>query len=252
MTDEVALQSSGGRRIVRVGNTVRRPTLPWSEDVHRLLERLEAVDFPYSPRFLGLDDQGREVLTFIDGVCGSDRLSQGAEEGAEVWAMVASDEGLRRFARLLRTFHDAIDGQVCHNDFGPWNVVWREGHPVGIIDWDFAAPGEPIRDVAYALEWAVPFCDDAECMRWRRFEAPPDRMHRIAVFADAYGLPSVEGLVDAVIARQRETAMQVRDLANQGIQPQSGWVAEGYMEVLDQRTAWSEANRPLLELSPPR
>ena len=40
---------------------------------------------------------------------------------------------------------------VCHNDFGPWNVVWRRGEPVGLLDWDFAGPGAALDDVAYAL-----------------------------------------------------------------------------------------------------
>ena len=61
---------SGGRLtagVVRVGDTVRRPTGPHSPFVHRLLRHLDAVGFEAAPRLLGVDEQGREVLSFIDG-----------------------------------------------------------------------------------------------------------------------------------------------------------------------------------------
>ncbi|MGV9364612.1 phosphotransferase [Amycolatopsis sp. NPDC003731] len=51
---------------------------------------------------------------------------------------------------------------VCHGDFGPWNVVWRGGQPVGILDWDYARPAPRLHDVAYALEYVAPFRDDAD------------------------------------------------------------------------------------------
>nr|WP_026876336.1 hypothetical protein [Jiangella gansuensis] len=62
MAEEV-LQADPHRRVVRVGETVRRPVMPWSAAVQALLLHLEAVGFPYAPRFLGLDEHGREVLS---------------------------------------------------------------------------------------------------------------------------------------------------------------------------------------------
>lgn len=61
---------SGGRLtadVVRVGDTVRRQTGPHSSFVHQLLCHLEAVAFDGAPRPLGVDEQGPEVLSFIDG-----------------------------------------------------------------------------------------------------------------------------------------------------------------------------------------
>ena len=61
---------SGGRtttEIVRIGNTVRRPIGHNSEFTHTLLKLLERKRFDYSPRFLGIDEKGREILTFIKG-----------------------------------------------------------------------------------------------------------------------------------------------------------------------------------------
>src|ERR1700712_5556128 len=49
--------------VVRVGGTVRRPAQPQSFAVAGYLDYLEGVGFPDSPRFLGRDQQGRDVLT---------------------------------------------------------------------------------------------------------------------------------------------------------------------------------------------
>ena len=51
--------------VVRVGDTVRRPAGPWTPAVHALLTHLHAAGFPGAPRPLGIDEHGREVLTFI-------------------------------------------------------------------------------------------------------------------------------------------------------------------------------------------
>ena len=61
---------SGGRLtpgIVRVGNTVRRPGKANAAFAHDLLLFLEDQDFPFAPRFLGMDDQGREILSYLEG-----------------------------------------------------------------------------------------------------------------------------------------------------------------------------------------
>ncbi|MGI5171236.1 aminoglycoside phosphotransferase family protein [Spirillospora sp. CA-253888] len=256
MSSEEILQEDVHRRVVRVGGTVRRPVQPWTPAVHALLLHLEAVGFPYAPRVLGFDGQGREVLSYIPG-----------ESGPSAWAKVTDDRGLDAFAALLRDYHDAVagfapaagtvwaagpgapgDGEVvCHGDFGPWNTVWQGGRPVGIVDWDLARPAPRLHDVAYALQYVAPFRDDAECLRWLRYTEPPDRRRRLERFCAAYGLAPADGVVDAVIAVQREGVELVRRLAEQGHQPQADWVAEGRFQELAQRVAWSEANRGSFE-----
>ncbi|WP_405798049.1 phosphotransferase enzyme family protein [Streptomyces sp. NBC_01506] len=255
--DRESLQD-GPRPVVRIGDTVHRPVQPWTPAVHALLRHLEAVGFPYSPRVLGFDGEGREVLTFIDG-----------ESGPAVWAKIVSDDGLAAFARLLRAYHDACAGFVppagtewctgvgapaagqivCHGDFAPWNTVWDGDRPVGILDWDFARPAARIHDVAYALEYVAPFRDDKECVRWLRYPEPPDRRRRLELFCDVYGLGRADrpasGMVDAVIAAQLDTAALVRQLACRGLEPQATWVAEGHLAVLAGRVEWSRAHRSL-------
>jgi hypothetical protein len=64
---------------------------------------------------------------------------------------------------------------------------------VELLDLDFAGPGDPMLDVAYAVEYTAPFRSDEVAMRWHKFKTPPGPRHRIAVFAEAYGLASVRG-----------------------------------------------------------
>ncbi|UCM91632.1 phosphotransferase [Streptomyces marincola] len=196
------------------------------------------------------------MLSYLDG-----------ESGPQGWARVVDDAGLVAFARFLRGDHDAVAGfrlpeglswctgesrpgegeVVCHGDFGPWNIVWRGAAPVGILDWDYARPARRLYNVAYALEYVAPFRDDDECLRWLQYSEPPDRRHRLELFATAYGLTSTTGLVDAVIDVQQDTIEQVRRLAERGNQPHVHWVAEGHLDELGQRVAWSRANRHLVE-----
>lgn len=88
-----------GREVWRVGDTVRRSVGPWTPAVHTLLRHLESVGFDGAPRVLGIDDQGREILTFIPG-----------EEG---WNNPWSDEALIQAAQLIRRYHDAVRDGVA-------------------------------------------------------------------------------------------------------------------------------------------
>jgi hypothetical protein len=49
--------------VVRIGDTARRTTGPWTPAVHALLRYLEVMGFEGAPRVLGIDEQGREMLT---------------------------------------------------------------------------------------------------------------------------------------------------------------------------------------------
>jgi len=53
--------------IVRVGDTVRRPTRPFTASVQTYLAHLKSRGFTAALRPLGTDEQGREVLTFLPG-----------------------------------------------------------------------------------------------------------------------------------------------------------------------------------------
>ncbi|GLW35863.1 aminoglycoside phosphotransferase family protein [Actinoplanes regularis] len=256
MVEPQVLQDDPHRRVVRIGDTVRRPMHPWSPTIHELLRHLESVGFPYAPRVLGIDAEGREVLTYIAG-----------ESGGAAWSRVVEDAGLVAMARLLRDYHDAVRGfrpsaaagwaastgefgdghLVCHGDFGPWNLVWRGSQPVGILDWDYAWPAPALHDVAYALEYVTPFRDDGTCLASLSYPAPPDRRRRLERFAEAYGLTTLPDLVDEVIAQQCDVWLRALRLAAEGRQPQVAWQEAGFLDEVAERIRWSRANRRLFE-----
>jgi hypothetical protein len=93
----------------------------------------------------------------------------------------------------------------------------------------------------------VPFRDDATCLRWHRFTIPPDRRRRLKIFAEAYGLASLDGLVDRVIMNQRQHVEIARQLAERGDRRQVQLVASGYLLELQDRIQWSVAHRHLMD-----
>ena len=146
---------SGGRMtpgVVRVGETVRRPMSPASRFTAMLLAHLAGEGFDGVPRYLGEDDLGREILTFVPG------------EVPAKWRAF-DDEQIAAAGMLLRRMHDASRGLaqrigggevVCHHDPGPNNTVFRDDLPVAFIDFDFAAVGDPLADVGYvAWSWCI-------------------------------------------------------------------------------------------------
>jgi len=218
---EEPLAGGGLTEVVRVGDTVRRATGAWTPAVHALLRHLQQVGFDGAPRVLGLDDRGREILTYVSG------------DGAS-W----SDGELEAAARLVRAFHDATasfvpppDAEwqfmvgapragdvVCHNDLSPWNTIYRDGTPAALVDWDLAAPGPRLWDVAWAVYRYVPLFDDETC---RRLEIPvPAAAHRLRLFCDAYGLDERTALLETVCARLDALIASAREWG-QGGRP--GW-----------------------------
>lgn len=206
--------------VVRVGDIVRRARPAWWPATHALLRHLEAVGFSGSPRLLGVDEQGREILSYVAGSSGAPSL-----DGIE------GDDVLLAVARLTRTYHDAVASfqpppdapwpaavgaptagpLICHNDVAPWNTIFRDGAPVALIDWDLVAPAPAAWDVAYALWRYVPLYPD------ERFGPPDARARRAALFCDAYGLVDRAGLLDTILARQRSAYETVEQWGRAGL-----------------------------------
>jgi hypothetical protein len=192
--------------VTRVGDTVRRPRRPTSASTWALLDHLERVGFDGAPRFLGVDNRGREMLSFIPG--------EAAIEPYPQWAL--TDEALVSVAELLRRYHDAVgsfdtagltwpdfvpadfhDGLISHNDPNLDNVIFSGGVAIGLIDFDLASPGSAVWDVTCAARLWAPLRDDRDAPQELRGRA----LDRLRLFVDAYGLPRRDRLrvVDAAI-----------------------------------------------------
>ncbi|WP_202971144.1 phosphotransferase [Saccharothrix sp. ALI-22-I] len=205
--DEEVLTGGGLNEVVRVGSTVRRPTGPWTPNVHRLLEHLAPLGI--APVAHGVDGRGREVLSYLEGEVGHPPL---ADE-------LRTDEVLVAVARMARRLHDASaalasvvdDWQfpalspvevICHNDLAPYNMVFRDGLPVGVFDFDGARPGPRWWDIAYTIYCLVPLSPE--------FGTPADQWRRAKLFCAAYGMP-VDGMGRRVLARLDDMVSMIRE-----------------------------------------
>lgn len=220
MTHEQPLVGSMDPRYapVRIGDTVRRTAGSSRGSVRDLLLHLESVGFDDAPRHLGTDDQGREVLTWIEGDVPLPPYP--------AWAM--TDRALADLGALVRRLHEATatfggstadwstqwadpggGSVICHNDLYPENVVFRDGRAVALIDFAMAAPGRPLWDVAIAAEVWSPLGDPD-----RRDQHPAnlDGIARLGVLARAYGLEPerAEELVDVLIHERAQSTANIR------------------------------------------
>jgi Ser/Thr protein kinase RdoA (MazF antagonist) len=228
---------SGGNTsdgVVRVGDTVRRPAGPWTPAVHALLAHLHAAGFDGAPRPLGYDDQGREVLSFVPGpVAWPDHF-----------ARLEGDAPLRRAARLIREFHDAVTSFVpprdarwrqlmpsggaeiiAHGDLAPWNLVLGEPR-WAFIDWDTAGPGTRLWDLAYAVHGFAPLSADPAFQR-------ADAGRRLRLIAGAYGLSEAQRreIVPLLARRTQAMADFLAAQAARGAQPWTRLWQEGHGTV---------------------
>jgi hypothetical protein len=187
---EVALR--GGMTtpgVVRVGDTVRRPMQENSAFVHDVLRHLERREFDHAPRFLGIDEKGRAMLTYISGTV--PRQVGGFQKAQWLEA-----------ARLLKRFHDAtvdcdLKGEhevVCHGDPGPGNCVFRDGMPFALIDFDGARPGKREEDVGYAA-WMWLHIGN-------RKVAPREQGSNLVDFVAAYDAAATWNPLEAVLRAQ--------------------------------------------------
>jgi hypothetical protein len=161
-SQEVLLSGGNISKVVRIGDTVRRTAGPWTPTVHRLLAHVRAKGLDWVPEPHGLDGKGREVLSFIPGV---------VPHGMPGW--IWKERVLYDVALALRAWHDATADfsspdatwglpqrgpheVICHNDFAPYNCVFRDERFAGAIDFDACAPGARIWDLAYTAYRFVP------------------------------------------------------------------------------------------------
>jgi len=205
--DELALPPGHlTRGVVRVGDTVRRPPQPSSPFTARLLAHLELAGCAWAPRYLGTDELGRDVLSFLDGSV------------PPKWVGF-SDAQLRAAALIVRQLHDvtrdspiARGAVVCHNDPGPNNFVFRDDVPAALIDFDMAAPGDPLEDVGY-MAWSW-------CITSRPSRGPAALQARqVRVLADAYRLtePQRAQLPESILERlQRNISFWTNKLESPG------------------------------------
>ncbi|MET8025608.1 phosphotransferase [Streptomyces avermitilis] len=186
--------------VFRRGALVERPAPHNAHALHSHLLALKEHGFDAAPTPVGLTADGREQLTFIPGDV--------ALPPFPPWVLTTT--ALESVGILLRRLHAAgativVDTDVewpqdladpeggtmlCHNDVCPDNVVFRDGRAAALIDFDLAAPGRPLWDVAMTARYWVPMLDPVSAAA--SYPAALDAPARLRILADSYGLSAGE------------------------------------------------------------
>ncbi len=252
--EEMPLAGGNVGGAVRVGDTVRRATGPWTPAVHALLRHLESAGFDASPRVRGIDERGREILTYLEGETVGDD-----DPWPDWWRdddiLVQAIVLLRRFHEAVATFEPPADARwrfagsgdpgatIVHGDWAPYNVVWRDGAIVGVIDWDLARPGDPLDDLAFAAWLWAPLHHPAMIARgefgpWEDAE----RERRLRLLADTYGLEDRAGFAERIVARMHASADGIEHAATAGDEGMIRLRSLGVTDDVRRSARWAEAH----------
>lgn len=240
--------------VVRRGEVVSRPAPQHADAIHRLLDHLAKAGFEV-PRPVGTVSEGRETLTFVHGDV--------PVPPYPAWAL--TDDALETVGVLLRGYHEAVrsfdpgdlswsdelrdpggSDLVCHNDVCLENVVFRNGEAVALLDFDLAAPGRALWDVARTAGMCVPLRPPGDPLPG---QDELDPFARLAKFARAYGVrPGDAGeLVGAIEGVFESGAAFVRRHVERGHEGFLRMVAARGPEADERRMQWYRQNRDRLE-----
>ena len=258
MDEEKVLSGGNMTEVVRIGNTVHRVMGPWSPTLHHLLRYLEQQQFEGAPRVLGIDDKGREILTFIEGEVGKYPLPD------YMW----SDEVLEQAAHFLRRFHDLTanyappdsaiwqfsypDVQehevICHNDFAPYNTVFVNQRLKALIDFDTAGPGPRVWDLAYTAYCFVPLVHfDDSTLQQLGLTDPRTQARRLLLFCESYGIAKPQEVLDMVKPRLQALCTLITTSAEAGNEAFQKQIEEGHLTMYKRELLTYEWYYPRLQ-----
>jgi tRNA A-37 threonylcarbamoyl transferase component Bud32 len=241
--NEEMLKGGNVSNVYRSGDTVRRELKPDSTKIHKLLKHLENTGFSNSPKFLGIDEKGREILSFIEGEAGNYPLKE------YMW----SDDVLKDIAKMLRLYHDAVSDfpfsdnwepidntpqpfeVLCHNDFAIYNIIFNNYRPVGIIDFDVAGPGPRLWDIAYTLYTCVPLSriyhsETGQAVDYHSLQHRDRVKQRVELFYESYGVGIEEDYLQMVLLRLEGLCKTMKRKAEEGNIAFQKMIEEGHLK----------------------
>lgn len=227
--EEILQGGQSAESVIRIGDIVYRTTkAERSELPPHFLQYLEEKNFPHSPRFLGYDERGREMLSYLDG-----EVPRGIQ---------LTKEQLCAAMKLLRNMHDLAaqshlcNGHetICHHDFAPWNIIFKDEQLVGIIDFDEVAPGARVDDLAYAiwtfLDIGVAAISDTE------------QIERLLYLVNCYDLNNRKDFIPAVFQQQNRILQFRKDVVATSPDQQMREFSKGAIQRINKAIHWVKRN----------
>jgi len=231
--EEIKLSGGQNNDVVRIRDTVQRSVCENSNYVHQVLTFLEEQGYEHSPRYLGIDENGREILSYVDGEIGR--------------AIEWTDQQLSEVMKMLRAFHDKTTGSelckdkevICHRDIAPWNTVLKNDFPIGFIDFDDVEPGRRVEDIGYAL-WTFLELGNQDI-------DIQTQTKRIKMMCDAYGFSDGKLLVDAILSEQKRVLEIRKNMAISGKNSEIQDFSKERIQIIENEMNWIEKHRSDIE-----
>lgn len=218
-------------RVLFVHEYTLRPNHPNSGFERALLDYLHGQGWSGAPELFARDHEDRLIHACLRGTSIHD-------------GRLLSDDYLVRTAELVREFHDLTAGTslangqevVCHNNLAPRHTISQRDLPYAFVDWEHAAPGLRVQDIAHVCWKFVPMGPDA-------VDAP----RRIRLICDTYGLIDRTRLVEAVLWWQDRSLRGIESAAQAGAAGNGDLRSRGTAQQVRAETAWVHEHRRELE-----
>ncbi|GAB5553492.1 MAG: hypothetical protein Sapg2KO_30830 [Saprospiraceae bacterium] len=240
MLEEGDYGAGSVNQVQRIGDTIHRPTYPWTESVNHFLVYLHQKGVLGIGTPLGTYSNGKSIYQYLPGTA-----------ALRPWIKtLRMDRGLTILSQFLLQYHQVQKNYklpespiwyvpkshlqkgtiLRHGDFGPWNTIWRDQQFKGVIDWDFLEPGTPIQDFAQLAWYAVPLRGEKG---WQDagFNERPDFKARLLVICQVSNI-QLEDLLQAIINLQNLEMDRLLQLGSKGVFPWNIFYKRGdFMET---------------------
>jgi len=201
--------------------------------VHEFLNHLEKYNFSFAPKFIRIDEEGREVLSFIEGVVPN--------------GYIFNNQQLIQSVKILRQLHDVAakshlcqnQETICHNDFSPWNIIFQNELPVGIIDFDEAAPGNRIDDLAYFIWTFLELGNE-------KFDAD-SQIQKLILITKTYQLENPKNLVNAILGQQSRILKFRKKQVEQEVDLEKKEFSKNKVQSITAEIEWVKSKRKQIE-----
>lgn len=209
---------SKDKNVFKKDNMVIKPLERWSSNIHSFLSFLYQNNLPVQ-KLIKIDDKN-EYFEYI--------------EGEQIHPYRWTNESLNDIGDFIKRLHNiekkfdynekmewkpwylreiGTPNIISHGDIAPWNVITKDGKLIGLIDWEYTGPIDPLIELA-RICWLFPQLHDDDIGKKYNLPSPKIRGKQVKIILDAYGLEKekrrdfIEKIMEVIIC---ETAHEAID-----------------------------------------